>query len=552
MICDEFKISDALGIILFNPLKLGNAMLEKGRRLQEEDIVQLKKYGVEKVFGAVMEDGDISFQTALGIVGARLCGKNTAYSVGNDGVCRIISTIRGVFMVNDDRVAKFNRYNRNVILNIATPYAFVEENEIIAELELTLPLISQADVDELVFKLSGNVDMLSVHDVSSKRAGLIYTRFLNNGDETKHFTAVVKRLVKDFPQMNMNFVHEYETPHTVEDIAGTLQMSLKDHIDVLFVIGGQRNSCGRDILMRALQSFVDEIVCPSLPQVGASDLIIAAKKEKKVIVIPYNFDKLDTAYLERYIVQAIVADKLNVFDFNHPQNFIMKSRGRLDDERSERLIRSAGNETSEKEAGIAAVVLAAGVGARAGRNKLLAEVGGRPLFLNTLEAAVKSKASPVFLITGHQAEDMEEYLEDIDVNVIYNSAYRSGVRTSIDLGVKSVPGFCDGVILIPADMPNITPEYINEMIKSFQKGEGRQLVIASRHGIKCNPVIWGKDLYEFADVVPENADLRPVFIEHSDYTKLVEVKDENIVFDVNYPSDIETAQKAAIGKDNKP
>ena len=155
MICDEFKISDALGIILFNPLKLGNAMLEKGRRLQEEDIVQLKKYGVEKVFGAVMEDGDISFQTALGIVGARLCGKNTAYSVGNDGVCRIISTIRGVFMVNDDRVAKFNRYNRNVILNIATPYAFVEENEIIAELELTLPLISQADVDELVFKLSG-------------------------------------------------------------------------------------------------------------------------------------------------------------------------------------------------------------------------------------------------------------------------------------------------------------------------------------------------------------------------------------------------------------
>lgn len=545
MICDEYKLNESLGLILFNRIKLGNYIIEKGQRLEEDDIIQLKKYGVEKVFGAIMEESDISFQTALGIIGAKLCGANTAYSVGNDGICRIVSTIGGVFMVSDDRIAKFNRLNHNIILNTIDPFLFVEVNDVIAEIELTLPIIEQERIDEIVFKLSGNVDLLSVHDVSNKKAGLIYSRFSNNNEETKHFTNVVKRLVKDFPQMNMDFVHEYEASHNSDDLANTLQRSLKDNIDVLFIIAGQRNSGEQDVVAKALRSFVDEIISLSLPQVGVSDLIIATKRNKKVIVIPYNFDKFDMTYLERYITQAIVADKLNVFDFSHPQNYFIKNLNKLDDKYNLRMVSSANSSLNIKEAHIAAIVLAAGVGSRAGRNKLLADINGRPLFLSALEAAIKSKASPVFLITGHQAEYMEEYLEDIDVSVIYNSAYRSGVRTSIDLGVKSIPSFCEGVVIIPADMPQISAEHINKMINAFKKGEGRQLIISEYQGIKRNPILWGKDLYDFVDIVPENADLRPVFMEHSDYTTQIKTKDEKEVFDVNFPSDIETLIKAS-------
>lgn len=544
MICDEYKLSEALGLILFNRIKLGNYILEKGQRLEEDDLIQLKKNGVKKVFGAFMEDTDISFQTALGIIGAKLCGANTAYSVGDDGICRIISAIDGVFMVNDDRISKFNRLNHTIILNTVDPYLFVKENDVIAEIELTLPIIEQEKVDEIVFRLSGNVDMLSVHDVSNKKAGLIYSRFFNNNDETKHFTNVVKRLVKDFPQMNMDFVHEYETPHTSNDLANTLQRALKDNIDILFIIAGQRNNCEQDVVSTALHSFVDEIINISCPQVGGSDLIIATKRNKKVIVIPYNFDKLDPLYLERYITQAIVADKLNTFDFSHRPNYIIKNLNKLDEKYNLKMVSSTGSGLNPKESHIAAIVLAAGVGSRSGRNKLLAEVNGRPLFLNALEAAVKSKASPVFLITGYQAEDMEEYLDDIDVSVIYNPAYRSGIRTSIDLGIKSIPSFCDGVMIIPADMPQISTEYLNKMIDTFKKGEGRQLIISEYQETKCNPLIWGKDLYDFADIVPENADLRPIFMEHSDYIQLVDVIDEKEIFDVNFPSDIETLIKA--------
>lgn len=542
MICDEFEINEAAGVTI-NELKIGPLEFEKGHKLNDEDIARLKKYGVGKVFGAIMEENDINFTTALGIIGAKLCGKNTAYNIGKDGICRIVSTVSGVFTVNEERVAKFNRISPDIILNVIAPYSFVNENEIIAEVEITLPLIQQEKADEVVFRLSGNVSLLSVHNVSNKKAGLIYSRFSNSKEETRHFTDVVRKMVKDFPLMNMDFVHEYEALQSAEELANTIQRAMKDETDILFILPGRRNSCENDIIIKALNSIVDEVINISLPQVRGTDLIIAAKKNKRIIVIPYNYDELDTSYLVRYIKQAVVADKLNVFDFNRPQNYIIKKIEVLDEKHTTNMISSDNTALNFKEAHIAAVVLAAGIGARAGRNKLLADVNGRPLFLNALEAAVKSKASPVFLVTGYMAETMEEYVEDIDVNLIYNAGYRSGIRTSIDLALKSVPGFCDGAMIIPADMPNITTTHLNAMIAAFDKKNPRQIVVSVADGVKHNPVIWGRDLYTYADLVPENANLRPVFIEHADYTKTVKFKNKKEAFDVTYPSDIETLQK---------
>ena len=162
--------------------------------------------------------------------------------------------------------------------------------------------------------------------------------------------------------------------------------------------------------------------------------------------------------------------------------------------------------------------------------------------MRAVRAAIHSEAGPVFVIIGDHAAEFEEALENIDVNVIYNPAYRSGIKTSINLGLKSVPNFCDGVLLLPADMPNITPQFINKMIKQFDKKTEKQVVTAALNGIKSNPVIWSRSLYDVADLVPENAELRPVLIEHSDYTKTVK-GDEYILLDVNYPNDLEQLNK---------
>lgn len=538
MICSEKKVTEALGKYLFNSLTVGGVTLPKAHKLEEEDIFLLKQNKIDKIFVAEMEDGDISFEAALGEVAAKLCGKNTSYSVGKDGVCRIASSINGVFMLNEERVAKFNRQGSFFVLNTINPYKIIEAETIIAELELNLPIIPQQMVDEILLNLSGNTDMLSVHDISAKKVGLMYTRLTNDRSETRHFTNIVKRLVKDFPNMDLKFEHEYKAPHQTEEIANILQRALKDDNDVLFILPAQQTRCPHDIIVQALKSIVDEIVCPYLPQVNAGDFIIASKKEKRIIVIPYNYGIIDSSYAVRYIKQAIVTDKLNAYDFNHPQNFIIPNEDKLLASADAHYV-SSGHDEGGKESKIAAIVLAAGVGTRCGKNKLLTDINGEPLFLKALHAAIASKASPVFLVTGYQAELMEEYLDKTDINILHNSAYRSGIRTSISMGIKSVPNFCDGVILIPADMPKISVEHLNEMINNFKKGKEKQVIVSNCNGKKVNPIIWSKALYEYADIVPENSDLRPIFVEFADYTKSIELKDTQEALDITYPIDLE-------------
>ena len=67
----------------------------------------------------------------------------------------------------------------------------------------------------------------------------------------------------------------------------------------------------------------------------------------------------------------------------------------------------------------------------------------------------------------------------------------------------------------------------------------------SYKGVKFNPVLWSSSLFSEADLVPENAHVRAVFMEHEDYTRLVKIpaKDKNLLFDVTYPADIETVEK---------
>ena len=78
----------------------------------------------------------------------------------------------------------------------------------------------------------------------------------------------------------------------------------------------------------------------------------------------------------------------------------------------------------------------------------------------------------------------------------------------------------------------------------------KQVVMFSCHGVRSNPVIWSQALFDKADIVPENAQQRPVFMEHSDYTVLVDIKDQNKLLDVTFAADI--AAVAASGqKENK-
>ena len=110
----------------------------------------------------------------------------------------------------------------------------------------------------------------------------------------------------------------------------------------------------------------------------------------------------------------------------------------------------------EKARRIAAVILAAGRSTRmGGPNKLLAEIGGKPLVRIAAEEALASRARPVIVVTGHQRDKVEAALEGLDVQRVHNPDFAEGLSTSLKAGLAAVPDDVDGAIVCLGDMPQV-------------------------------------------------------------------------------------------------
>ncbi len=536
----EFDINRADGKILLNDIRLDTGVLTRGHKLTKEDILYLKMAGVKKITAAETGVADLSAENALSNLAPRICGQNIVYTAPQRNLCKIAAERDGIFICQENRIAKFNRMSERVALNTVSPYQNVRKGDIVAVLSVFPPAVEEDLLEEIDFKLSGNQPLLNVEEARTEQAAVIYTKFYDDAAETAHFSAIVRKMVKSYTPLGLQFTAEYSCPHTVDGIAETVAHVAGRH-RIVMIVPGLPSSHPDDTAAAALKTIVDSIVCDHIPQTDAPDLMIAVKRNSKIIHMPYNYDKVSSPLTDKFVRIAAKKEKINQTDFVCGPNVVLDQTVLSETEKASLIVPDHGKKNS-KDPSIAAVILAAGIGMRARRNKLLVRVDGKPLFMKAVEAAVKSKASPIFVITGYDAESLEEHLENLDINILRNHDYASGVKTSIRLGLKSVPSSCDGALLIPADMPNVTSEHINRMIAAFGKEKERQLIVPACEGRKHNPVLWSRELYSLADLAPEDSHLRQVFLEHSDYINLVETKPE-ICFDVNFPSDLEFLTK---------
>ena len=132
----------------------------------------------------------------------------------------------------------------------------------------------------------------------------------------------------------------------------------------------------------------------------------------------------------------------------------------------------------EKGRHIAAVVLAAGRSTRMGAiNKLIAEIGGKPLVRIAAEQALASRAKPVIVVTGHEREQVEAALNGLPVRFVHNPDYAEGLGTSLKAGIAAVPAEADGAIVCLGDMPQVDAELIDKLIAAFDPERGALVVV---------------------------------------------------------------------------
>lgn len=141
---------------------------------------------------------------------------------------------------------------------------------------------------------------------------------------------------------------------------------------------------------------------------------------------------------------------------------------------------------------VSAIVLAAGLSTRMGsKNKLLLPFETKTVIVTIVENILHSGSEEVIVVTGYDAEQVQNQLKHLAVKIIYNDDFKKGMTTSIQKGVSVANG--NGYMICLSDMPFITAgEYLQ--LKTFfekQRQLNEACICVAEHKNKTgNPVIF--------------------------------------------------------------
>jgi molybdenum cofactor cytidylyltransferase len=85
--------------------------------------------------------------------------------------------------------------------------------------------------------------------------------------------------------------------------------------------------------------------------------------------------------------------------------------------------------------------------------------------------AIASDCQPVGVVLGAYAETIEPHLADLDIHIIYNEHWSTGMASSIHCGLREMLAIApelDAIILMVCDQPFVSPMLIHQLICGYQ------------------------------------------------------------------------------------
>ncbi len=120
---------------------------------------------------------------------------------------------------------------------------------------------------------------------------------------------------------------------------------------------------------------------------------------------------------------------------------------------------------------IRAILLAAGQSKRLkGENKLIRKFKNKPLINHAINSLIKSKISKIIIVVGHQSKEIKKIIKNNKkIIFILNKKYKSGISSSIKLGLNKISKKSKGFLIVQSVMPFIKSSDINKICDSIKK-----------------------------------------------------------------------------------
>lgn len=172
-------------------------------------------------------------------------------------------------------------------------------------------------------------------------------------------------------------------------------------------------------------------------------------------------------------------------------------------------------------------------------NKLLAELGGKPVIRRVAESVRASRASSVIVVTGNEDTRVRLALREMDVRFAHNVDFAKGLSESLKCGLKNAAD-CDGAMILLGDMPFVLPDLINNLIEAFDPAENRAICVPVRNGRRGNPVLWARSFFPELLTLEGDHGAKRLFARHEDAICEVAASDDGVLFDIDTAQDLKS------------
>jgi molybdenum cofactor cytidylyltransferase len=517
----------ALGAILAHSVRAGDVRFRKGRVLSAQDIAKLVDAGIAEVTVARLEDGDIGEDEAAARIAKACAGRDVRVGASFTGRANLHAQADGLARIDVQRVQALNAIDEAITIATLPPFARVTARRMLATIKI-IPFAAPRAAVEKAEALLAAGPVVRTAPFLPHAVALISTSLPDTKPSLldKNRSAIESRV----NALGSAIVFERRVAHRADELAQAIRAARDALADPILVFGASAITDRRDVIPAAIAQAGGTVVHFGMPVDPGNLLLLGRLGDTNVIGLP----------------GCARSPKLNGFDFvlwrlmaglplGREEIAAMGVGGLLGEIATRPQPRDEQLPDAPHAPKIAAIVLAAGLSSRMGSNKLLAPLGGQPLLRHAVEAAAKSVADPVIVVTGSESDKAEAVLAGLALRFVHNRDYADGLSTSLKAGIAALPGDCDGAIVLLGDMPGVTSALIDRMIAAFSPPDGRAICVASHGGRRGNPVLWARRFFPEIAALEGDVGAKHLIAANGELVCEVEAADDGPLTDIDTP-----------------
>ncbi|PWB77989.1 MAG: putative selenium-dependent hydroxylase accessory protein YqeC [Anaerolineales bacterium] len=181
---------------------------------------------------------------------------------------------------------------------------------------------------------------------------------------------------------------------------------------------------------------------------------------------------------------------------------------------------------------VAGIILGAGESSRFGQPKQLLDWKGQPFIRAVAKTALEAGLSPIVVVTGANAEQVETAIHDLPVKIVRNEEWREGQASSIRAGVRAVDKRIGASVFLLSDQPQVTTSILRALVEKH--AEGLYPIVAPLvMDQRANPVLF--DRAAFRDLLTIEGDVGGRAIFHKARVEYLPWHDDRLLLDVDTP-----------------